>query len=173
MSKGIISLCYRKIIDATSLKEWDKLVFESTYAEFLLQSQFYDQDRKYKSFAELLNRVPAAEKLHFLVSAAVTGYMQQLNGIVPDLLNNLGKHFLRFREYRFEIVNSDVKNKMMHQVSILFFSEPLIWHDSVGEFMLISPAEEVKDDSVKTDLLRVQPFLGIYSIKNQYYDKTV
>ena len=165
MKKRIVRLCYRKIIDTASQKAWDKLVFESTYAEFLMQAQFYDQEKKYNSFAELLIHVPAAEKLHFLVSAAVTGYMRQLNEIVPDILNNLGKHFLRFNEYRFEIVNSDVKNKLAHQVSIFFFSEPLIWHDNVGDWMLISPAAVASGETVQTDMVRIQPFLSIYSIK--------
>ncbi len=94
MAKGIIRLCYRKIIDASSQKMWDKYVFESSYTEFLMQSQLYNQEKKYNSFAELLINVPDAEKLHFLVSAAIGGYMQQLNGIVPDIIDNLGKHFL-------------------------------------------------------------------------------
>jgi hypothetical protein len=167
MKKRTIRFCYRKIIDAASQKAWDKLVFESTYTEFRMQAQFYNTERKYDSFAELLIHVPASEKLHFLVSAAVTGYLQQLNGIVPDILNNLGKHFLRFREYRFEIVSSDVKNKLAHQVSILFLSEPLIWHDNVGDLMLISPAVNEKEEVMMTDLVRIQPFLSIYSIKEE------
>ena len=38
MAKKIIRLCYRKVIDATSSKPWDKYVFENTYAEFLMQA---------------------------------------------------------------------------------------------------------------------------------------
>jgi hypothetical protein len=74
MYKGIIRLCYRKVIDVNSVKPWDKLVFNDTYSEFLLQSQFYNQKKKYTSFSDLITHVPAAEKLHFLVSAAVIGY---------------------------------------------------------------------------------------------------
>jgi len=43
MYKGIIRLCYRKVIDVNSVNAWDKLVFNDTYTEFLLQSQFYNQ----------------------------------------------------------------------------------------------------------------------------------
>ena len=137
MAKKIIRLCYRKVIDASSSKQWDKYVFESTYAEFLMQAQLYNQEKKYSSFSELMQNAPGAEKLHFLVSASMVGYLQQLDGVVPDILNNLGKHFLKFTDYRFEIINSDIKAKSTHQVAINFFSEPLIWHDTIENYLLV------------------------------------
>jgi hypothetical protein len=167
MKGRIIKLCYRKIIDASSQKVWDKYVFDSTYQEFLMQAQFYNKDNKFNSFAEIINSVPGSEKLHFLVSSAIVGYLQQLKEVIPDVLNNIGKHFLPFKNYRFEIINSDIKNKANHQVAINFFSEPLIWHDTIGEHLLISPhSEEEYDGEVLTDLVKLQPFLSIYSIQN-------
>lgn len=166
MKERIIKLCYRKVIDASSQKVWDKYVFDSTYLELLMQAQFYNKEKKYSSFAELINHVPEAEKLHFLVSSAIVGYLQQLKGIIPDVLNNTGKHFLLFKNYRFEVINSDMKNKASHQVAINFFSEPLIWHDTVGEYMLVSPLNERKTgDELLTDLVKLQPFLSIYSLQ--------
>ncbi|MEP6746542.1 MAG: hypothetical protein ABJB86_02385 [Bacteroidota bacterium] len=172
--KKIIRLCFRKIIDATSTQVLDKYVFESTYTEFLLQSQFYNQEKKYTSFSELLLNVKGADKLHFLVSAAVTGYLQQLGDKVPDVLNNLGKHFLVFKNYQFEIINSDTKNKSRHQVAINFFSEPLLWHDTIGNYLLISSAsdEKINDDAL-TNLVQLQPFLSIYSLKAACNDPAI
>jgi hypothetical protein len=168
MTNKIIRLCYRKIIDASSQQVWDKYVFESTYAEFLLQSQFYNQEKKYTSFSELLLNVKGSEKLHFLVSAAVTGYLQQLGDKVPDVLNNLGKHFLVFKNYQFEIINSDIKNKSRHQIAINFYSEPLLWRDTIGNYLLISAAQEEKNnDGILTNLVQLQPFLSIYSLKEE------
>jgi len=168
MPKRAIRLCYRKIIDTSSQKTWDKYVFESTYAEFLLQVQFYNQEKKYNSFAEVLLNIPAAEKLHFLVSAAVTGYLQQLGSRIPDITDNLGKHFLNFKNYRFEIINSHIKNKASHQVAINFISEPLIWHDTIGSYLLVSDAgSEKKEDGVITNLVQLQPFLSICSLKEE------
>lgn len=168
MAKKIIRLCYRKIIDASSQKTWDKYVFDSTYSEFLMQSQFYNQQKKYSSFGELKQNVPGAEKLHFLVSAAIVGYLKQLDGVIPDILNNLGKHFLKFTGYRFEIINSDIKNKANHQVAINFFSEPLAWHDTLGGYLPVSPLNgEKNEDGILTDLLQLQSFLNIYSLKEE------
>jgi hypothetical protein len=165
MKKRIIRFCYRKVIDHASQKAWDKYVFESSYQEYLMQVQFYDREKKYPAFADLLQKLPAAGKLHFLVSASVTGYVQQLNGAIPDILNNLGRHFLKFTDYKFEIINSDMKNKTAHRIGIQFFSEPMIWHDTVGDQMLVSVLDnENYKDGALTDLVRLQPFLSIYSL---------
>lgn len=166
MINKIIRLCYRKIIDAASAHPWDKYVFESSYTEFLLQSQFYNQEKKYSSFGDLLQHVPKAEKLHFLVSAAVTGYIQQLNGRLPDILDTLGQQCLSFTDYRFEIIHSDIKNKASHQVAINFYSEALVWHHSVDRCLLVSPlrAEQTADGTLAC-LLPLVPMLSIYSLK--------
>ena len=138
MERKIIRFCFRKIIDADSSLAWDKYVFESSYTEFLMQSQLYNQEKKYTGFAEMLLHVPDAEKLHFLVSAAVTGYVRQLKGVIPGMLDNLGRHFLSFDSYRFEIFNSDIKNKSQHKVAINFISKPITWYHTIGNYMLVS-----------------------------------
>lgn len=168
MAKKIIRLCYRKVVEASSQKTWEKYVFDSTYAEFLMQSQYYNQEKKYSSFSELIRNVSGAEKLHFLVSAAMVGYLKQLDGVIPDILNNLGKHFLTFTDYRFEIINSDIKSKTSHQVAINFFSEPQTWHDTIDSYLLVSPLNGEKNvDGILTHLVQLQPFLSIYSLKEE------
>lgn len=166
MSEKVIRLCYRKIIDTASTQVWDKYVFESTYAEFLLQAQLFNQEKKYRLFSELLLQIPAADKLHFLVSAAATGYLQQLNETVPDITDNLGRLCIRFTNYRFEIIQSDIKNKAAHRVAINFFSEPMTWHGTVGNYLLVSTtAVNNHPDGALTHMVPLQPFLSIYSIK--------
>jgi hypothetical protein len=168
MTNKIIRLCYRKIINTSSLKAWDKNVFESSYAEFLMQAQFYDQEKKYTTFANLLINTPSSDKLHFLVSAAITGYLQQLEGRVPDILNTLEMQFLEFRNYRFEILNSDIKNKATHEVAISFFSEQLVWHDTIDNCLLVSTLHaEKNEEGFLTHLVQLKPFLSIYSIKEE------
>lgn len=173
MKKKIIRLHYRKIIDAGNSKAWDQYVFEDTYKEFQLQSQYYNQQKKYTRFSEILQHEPKAEKLHFLVSAAATGYLRQLNGIIPDITSNAGRLFLRFKNFRFEIVNSDIKNRSVHQVAINFYSEPLVWHDIAGNWLLVSPAEEGEKEEVLIEMVSLQPFLSIYSLKTIVYDTPV
>ena len=165
MVNRTITLCYRKVIDASAAKPWEKLVFEDSYTEFKMQAQLYNQEKKYSSFAELRQQVPGADQLHFLVSAAVIGYIQQLKETIPDILNNLGKQFLRFTKFQFEIINSDLQDKSKHQVAINFYSEPLCWHETIGNFLLVSdkPAEA---GEVQTNLFQLQPYMNINSLQN-------
>lgn len=165
MTHKTIRLCYRKIIDSSSQGAWESYVFEDSYKEFLMQSQFYNQEKKYTAFAQLLQNVKGADKLHFLVSAAVAGYVQQLAGIVPDVTNALGKTFLPFGHFRFEIINSDIKDKGRHRVAINFYSDELQWIDTVGGQLLISIGDKKEGDALLTEMISLPPFVSIYSIK--------
>jgi len=167
MQKRAIRLAYRKIIDTNAQKQWEKFVFEDSYKEFLMQAQLYNQEKKYSTFGDLIANVPNAEKLHFLVSASIVGYLKQLNGKVPDILNASGKHFLPFKSYRFEIINSDMKSKEKHQVAINFLTEPLTWYDTIGTQLLVAlPDSNSKEgEEILTELFSMQPFLTIHSLK--------
>jgi hypothetical protein len=176
MSKGIIRLSYRKVIDADSQNVWEKYVFEATYQEYLIQSQNYNPDKKYFTFAELKHHVPNADKLHFLVSASVINYLKQLNGYVPDILNNQGKAFLPFKNYRFEVIDSDVRYKSRHRITVEFISEPITWIDTVGNLLLVTFKETVPagDDGILTEMFTMQPFLSIHSLKQEeVYDTAI
>jgi len=166
MAQKVITICYRKIIDDSSLNHWDKFVHEDSFLEFKMQSQQYNQEDKYSTFAEMMLNVPEADKLHFLVSASVTGYLRQLNGIIPDILDNLGRKFLTFENFKFEIITSDINNIEKHKIAINFFSDPLIWHKSIANFLLVSPFQEVEQNEVFTHLFQLPSFVSIHSIKN-------
>lgn len=165
MGKSIITLCYRKIIDVNSVRAWEKMIFDDTYSEFCMQAQYYNQENRYQSFAQLIREVPGADKLHFLVSSAAYGYIQQLKERIPDIVNALGKQFLTFRKFKFEIINSDIRNKAAHQVAVNFFSEELIWFDTIGNSLLVAENETAGVETVLTNLFVLQPFLNIYSVK--------
>lgn len=167
MAKQIITLCYRKIINIQTTKPWEELVFNATYTEFLMQVQNYNQQKLYQTFAQLTQHVPAAAKLHFLVSSACIGYLQQLNEKIPDIYNVLGQQCLTFSSFKFEIINSDINNKAAHQVAINFYTGLLNWHDTIGNHLLISnPMDEATEasEAVLTDLLQLVPFLSVHSL---------
>jgi hypothetical protein len=165
MLKGVITLCYRKVIDIHAVKPWEKLVFADTYTEFLLQAQTLNRQGQYNTYGELLAHVPGADQLGFLVSAAAVSYLRQLNDVIPDITNNLGKQFLPFTRFRFEIINSDIRDKTRHQVGIQFYSEPLHWHDTIGDRLLVSVPGVMEEGAVLTELLALPPFVSIYSLQ--------
>jgi hypothetical protein len=167
MQKQIITLCYRKIIDVTSQNAWEKLVFEDTYVELKMQSQLYNSQKKYNSFSELLQHIPDANKLHFLVSAAAVNYIKQLHNLIPDVTNTLGKIFLPFQHFQFEIINSHFSNKAVHSVAINFYSNQLIWHTTVGDYLLLSENKTDEANQTLTNLFQLRPFVNIHSIQNE------
>ncbi|MCF0056828.1 hypothetical protein [Dyadobacter sp. CY356] len=168
MKKGLIQLCYRKIIDADSQKIWDKYVFEDTYMEFFMQSQTHNQDGKFRTYQEITENVPAAKNLAYLVSTAAFNYIRQLKDIVPDITNVFGKLCLPFNRFKFEIIHSDVKDKTSHKVAIYFYSEPLTWIDTIDGKLLIAYGDKLEAINlgmeVETEMIAVQPFLNISSI---------
>jgi hypothetical protein len=170
MAKGLIRLSYRKIIDASSQKIWDKYVFDDTYMEFFMQAQFYNQQNKYTTFQELLDNVPNADKLHYLTSTAAIGYIRQLNKIIPDIANNAGKLCLPFTQFTFEIIQSHVQNKEAHRVAISFYSEPLTWIDTIGNLLVIAYGDQCEGlqtgQEVQTDMIALQPYLSISSFQH-------
>lgn len=161
----IIRLSYRKIIDTDSPKMWEKMVFEDSFQEFKMQAQRFNPGNKYNIFSDILLNNSGAEQLHFLVSGAVVGYIKQLNEKIPDVLNTSGKHFLPFKQFRFEIINSDIKDMTKHKIAINFFSEPVIWVDTVGDTLLLSVNNVFEQDELLTEVVTMIPFLSIYSIK--------
>ncbi|MEH3112083.1 hypothetical protein [Pedobacter terrae] len=165
MAKKIITLCYRKIIDAENTNLWDKYVHQDSYTEFKMQAQLYNRKGQYNTFAELVLNVPAAEKLDFLVSASITGYLQQLKNIIPDVLDNLGKRFLTFENFKFEIINSDINDIRKHKVGVNFFSTPMVWHDTIGDQLLVSRFKENEEKEILTNLFPIQKFVSIYAIQ--------
>jgi hypothetical protein len=168
-----ITLSYRKIIDAQCNKPWEKMVFEDSFTEFRMQAQSFDQLKQYRTFAELVQQVPGADALHFLVSASVTGYLRQLGGRVPDVTDNLGKLFLRFDNFRFEIIQSDRATIQQHRVAINFYSQPLHWLDTIHDYLLLSDPQSTsaEDGSVPTILYRLSPFVSIHSFKQVQHER--
>ncbi len=161
----VIRFWYRKIIDASSLKAWERLVYEDSYIEFKMQAQRFNEGNKYNTFGEILQNNNAAEQLHFLTSGAIIPYIKHLDEKIPDVMNVLGKHFLPFKNFRFEIINSDIKDISKHSVAINFFSEPVTWHISLGDKMIISINDEPTNGEWLTETLALPPFLSIYSVK--------
>lgn len=169
MAKRIITLCYRKIIDINSVSLWDNLVFNATYNEFLMQAQYYNQQQQYQTFAQLIHHVPDASNLHYLVSSACIGYLQQLDEKIPDIYNILGRQFLSFTSFKFELINSDINNKAAHQIAINFYTKSLDWHETIGNYLLLSnpnnEEEATAEGAQSTDLLQLVPFLSIHTLK--------
>lgn len=165
MTGSIIKLCYRKIVDASSVTAWDKHVFDDTYKEYYMQAQQFDQTGRYDTFREMLQHVPNADRMHYLVSTAAVGYIRQLNDRIPDVVNVFGKTCVPFTNFRFEIVQSHIKNKTLHTVAIWFYSDPLCLVASVHDRLVFTSAVQAAairtGQMVETETLTMPAGLSI------------
>jgi hypothetical protein len=165
MTKGLIRLCYSKTIDASASGAWEKYVFDDTYREFFMQAQYYNQQQKFSTFREILENDPKADQLHALVSTAAIGYLRQLNERIPDVTNASGKVFIPFKNFRFEIIQSHVKDKYQHKIAIHFYSEVLTWVDTVQNMFLLAIGDQHdalrKGKMIDTEMAAWRTNLGI------------
>lgn len=146
------------------------MVFEDTYKEYFMQAQQFDQLKQYNTFRELLEKEPKADRMHNLVSTAAIGYLRQLNGLIPEVTNTSGKLFLPFSNFRFELLQSHIKDKSQHKVVIYFYSDHMVWLDTIDRFMLLANSNQTEaleaSEEVETELLEIVPNLSISSVKH-------
>lgn len=165
MLKGVIRLCYSKVIDASASGMWEKYVFDDTYREFFMQAQYYNQQQQFSTFREILANDPKADRLHALVSTAAIGYLRQLNERIPDITNAAGNVIIPFRNFRFEIIQSHMKDKYQHKIAIHFYSELLTWIDTVQNMFLLAIGDQQdalrNGEMIDTEMVAWRPNLGI------------
>jgi hypothetical protein len=138
MAKGIVRFCFRKEIDAAAVAGWERNLFDDTYREFFMQAQQFDQQKRFTTFREMFLNVPDVDQMVYLVSTAAVNYIRQLNGIIPGFFNVFGKPVMPFKNFRFDIIESSITHKEKHKVAISFYSEPVLWHESFNDAMIVS-----------------------------------
>lgn len=166
MNNNVIRLCYRKIIDSTSSKPWDKLVFDDSYTEYRIQVQNFNLPDVHLSYTDLLQQHPDLIRINHMLSGAIIGYLDLLNNVMPDVLNTLGRRFLRYNEFKVELINSHLDNKERHRISITFYSEPVCLLNIIGNNLLLADKAQ-QGDEILTDLLPLTPYISIYSVQNK------
>lgn len=162
-------MSYRKIIDRDSGNSWEKELFHATYKEFLMQAQEYDRENRYETFDEMLQYILRAKDMHYLVSTAAINILRQLQDVIPDVVDNHGQTFLRFKNFKFELLKSHKKDMSKHQVCVTFFSESYCWMDTIGDQLLLTKGEDenllYNAQEVFPSLLSMTSNVSIYSFQ--------
>ncbi len=165
MAKAQIKLAFRLVITKDSKSRWEKIVWDNTYQEFLMQSQLYnDKENPALTFKQLLSKNDKAEKLHFLVSMAAHPYILQWKGLTYPMPDNLGNQFMPFDNYRLDIIDSNFKDKNAHEIGITFYSPLLTLIDIWDGCYLVSTSENL-EDGVETMMFKMQPRLSVVYYK--------
>lgn len=166
MKQAEIKLGFRIILTKDSQSRWEKFVWDSTYQEFLMQSQlFNDKENPSESFKQLLSKNTKAEQLHFLVSMAAHPYLLQWKGLTYPMPDVLGNRFLPFENYRLDIIDSSIQDKSLHEIGITFYSPLLTLLDIVDGHYLLSQQGNIAD-GVETMMFKMQPRLSIVFYKS-------
>ena len=84
-----IKLLYRHVISDTAVQEWEQLIWQVTYNEFLLRSQAYNTEHKFLLFSEMVAANGKANALHYKIGIQATPFINKLNNVIPHFIGTL------------------------------------------------------------------------------------
>lgn len=134
----IIQFRHTKYINYQSKNAWAKGVFSSTFEEYNMQVQLYQQEGN-STFKELLKENPKTIQLNYKMNMAIKPYIEMMNGILLDIADISGKRFMNFNTFDVKIINSQRNVSEKHFIEVNFFSIPYIWLETIGEQLVIKP----------------------------------
>jgi hypothetical protein len=172
MHKPQIKLVYRQVIDEKSESGFEKAIFHASYQEFLLKSQAYNMEGKFKTFSKIKANDGRANSLHYKLSFAVGHFIAQLNNKIPLIKDNLGNK-LSFDTAGFELIESHVEDISLHKVAINYETGFFSLIELMGEYMLLGPDDLHENELIETFVLRMQPDLSIISYKEATHPQII
>ncbi len=165
MAKALIKLAFKHIIDSKSQTEFERNVFNDTYAEFLMQSQIYNKEKNCNSFEQMIANNPKANSLHYKIGFAIGLYVKSLNNIIPNLKDSFGIANISFDKFQFHIISSDFTNKEAHKVAIIYRTDITTLFDIIGENLVLANGDcsSTHEDFNATFILKMQPDLSVFN----------
>jgi hypothetical protein len=171
MAKALIKLAYRQEISEASIGGFESKVFHASYEEFLLKSQAYNLEGKYRTFSQLKASDGRANSLHYKLSFAAGHFISALNNKTPGLKDNAGNS-PAFEEARFELMESDILDAGAHRVAIHYQTRVLTLLDTIEDYLILAVGDTSENDASETFTLKMQPGLSIvyYKRRNILHD---
>ena len=139
MPKAHIRLAFRQLIDSTVTAPFEQQIFEATWFEFCIQQQSFSKGQDLFTWDAIKNTFPKSNPaLPFKVSFSIAGLIASLGNQVPGLRDTLGDQSIPFAQHRFELIASDAKDALQHQVSITYITPELPLYEIIGDQLLLS-----------------------------------
>ena len=160
MYKAKIKLVYKQVIDAHSESAFEKAIIQASYQEFLLKSQAYNRDGKFKTFSRMKANDGRANSLHYKLSFSVLHFIEQLDNKIPLLKDNLGNK-LAFETAALELIESHTEDMQLHKVAVNYQTETLMLIDFMGEYLLLTKDIPAGSEPANTLVIKLQPDLSI------------
>lgn len=137
MSKAIIKLTYKQVIDSSARTDFERSILSASYREFLLKSQAYNPGNVLKTFSEMKNNDGRANSLHYKLSFVIGYFIETLKNKIPVLTDNLGKS-INFEVPQMELIESDITDVSAHKVAINYITGDLLLLNTIGEYLVLS-----------------------------------
>ena len=148
MSKAIIKLTYKQVIDAASTTDFEKNVLFASYQEFLLKSQAYNPGNRLKTFSEMKNNDGRSNSLHYKLSFAIGYFIETLKNKIPVLTDTLGNS-ITFEVPKFELIESDITTIAEHKVALNYITGELTLLNIIGEYLVLTAGSGEETFTVK------------------------
>jgi hypothetical protein len=162
MSKAKIKIVYRQVIDESCASAFEKAIFQASYDEFLLKSQSYNQEGKFKTFSKIKTNDGRANSLHYKLSFSVGHFIAQLNNKIPVIKDNRGNK-ISFEVANFELIESHIEDISLHKVAVNYETGLLSLIGIMGEYLLLASDDLPEYGPIETFVLRMQPDLSVVS----------
>jgi hypothetical protein len=167
MPKALVKIAYKQIIDAGSQTAFEQQVFNDSYGEFLIQQQSFAKGLPVFRWSDIKAKFPKSNPaLPFKVSFAIAGSIDGLNKKIPGLQDTLNIKPISFVKHYFEIIESDVRDKSLHKIGIIYLTDTLTLFQTIGDYILLAPGDttkETSDDPLQTFFLKMQENLSIFN----------
>jgi len=141
MHSALIKLSYTQIIDSAATTAFEKNILRDSYAEFLLKSQAYNPESKYKTFTEMVSNDGRANSLHYKSGFAIANHITQLNNKIQGLPESAGQKLL-FNLYEFKIIESNINNAAVHKIAIIYTTAIFTLLYSTENYLLLSAGDQ-------------------------------
>jgi hypothetical protein len=164
MAIALIKLAYRQVINIKDEGDFEKKVFNATYREFLLKSQAYNLEGKFKTFTRLKANDGRANSLHYKLSFTIGSFLKELGNKMPGLKDNNGDSLV-FEGFGFELVESNIEDKATHEVAIKYNTGTFTVLNTIGEYLVLAKCDVKPEDAHETITVKMQPGLSIVSYK--------
>jgi hypothetical protein len=167
MPKALIKIAYKQVIDAASQSIFEKDILHFSFEEYKMKQQAYNTDSSITRFTALKAKDGRANSLHYKSGFAVAGIIDSLKNSITVLQDGAEQNFT-FDTYRFEVIESDITNELLHMVAIHYISATLTLYEIIGDYLLLAKGDKTIENSpepAEVFMVKVQPGMTIVNYK--------
>ena len=166
----LLTACCITLLACSKLSQtsFEKNVFNASYKEFLLKSQAYNPEKKFTTFSEIVANDGRANSLHYKTSFAVLHHIETLQNKIPGLEDESGRIKIPFLIPEFKLLESDITDKSLHRVAIIYITDTITLIDNFGEYLLLALGDQsqpIGNQGLETFMNKMQDNLSIINYK--------